>query len=92
MPETDGLALLGVKVRDTITGFTGTVVCCTQWMNGCIRLQIQPNELDKDGKPQDGQVFDIQQLERVEPPKPEPVVPSEKRGGDRDDRLAMSRQ
>ncbi len=56
---------LGDKVRDRITGVTGIVVARTQWINGCIRICVQPQEV-KDGKPVDTSVFDIEELVRVE--------------------------
>lgn len=56
---------LGDKVRDTITGLTGIAIARHEYLNGCIRLSVQPNEL-KDGKPVDCSAFDIEQLELVE--------------------------
>lgn len=41
---------VGDEVRDTITGFSGVVVCRSEWMYGCLRIAVQPREL-KDGKP-----------------------------------------
>ena len=58
---------LGDTVKDTITGFTGVVVCDSKWLHGCRRLSVQPREL-KDGKPIDIQSFDEPQLELVEAP------------------------
>ena len=52
----------GDKVRDTVTGLEGTVVAITEWLNGCIRVTVQPPVV-KDGKPVDATTFDIQQLE-----------------------------
>jgi hypothetical protein len=72
-------ASLGDKVRDRITGFTGIVVARTQWLNGCIRLQIQPEALDKDGKIPDVAHLDVQQCELV---KAEPAKLG-RTGGDR---------
>ena len=70
---------LGCIAKDTITGFKGVVVNITEWLNGCVRVGIQPKEL-REGKPVDAQVFDIEQLECVSVPKQKTVVPS---GGDR---------
>lgn len=56
---------LGDKVRDTITGLTGIVVCEARWLHGCRRLTIQPQEL-KDGAPVAFSTFDELQLELVE--------------------------
>lgn len=49
---------LGDKARDSITGFTGIVVAITQWISGCARVTLQPDCLDKDGKPFAGETFD----------------------------------
>jgi hypothetical protein len=56
---------LGSKVRDSITGFTGIATSKHEYLNGCIRISITP-PVDKEGKMQEPQVFDIQQIEVVE--------------------------
>lgn len=57
---------LGDIAKDRITGFTGVVVAKTFWINGCIRLTLQPQKLKKgDGSPIDNQTFDCEQLEVV---------------------------
>lgn len=56
---------LGDKAKDTITGLSGTVTARYEYLNGCVQLRIQPNEV-KDGKPVEGSTFDIEQLELVE--------------------------
>lgn len=66
---------LGSKVRDTVTGLTGTAVAYTKWLNGCERIVIQP-PLDKDGKVPDSHSVDIQQIEIVEAVKVEPNAPA----------------
>ena len=53
---------LGDKAKDKISGFTGIVTAEFKYLNGCIRLQLEPDKLDKDGKVQDGRVFDIEQV------------------------------
>ena len=55
----------GQRVRDKITGFTGIVVNVSKWNNGCINVGIKPEVL-KDGKPQEVEFIDIQELEIVE--------------------------
>lgn len=55
---------LGARARDTITGLTGTVISRHEYLNGCVRLALQPMEV-KDGKPVEPSVFDIEQLELV---------------------------
>lgn len=56
---------LGDLAKDRVTGFQGTVIARHEYLNGCVRLSIQPNEL-KDGKPIESHVFDIEQLDLVE--------------------------
>lgn len=86
---------LGDKVKDPITGFTGIVVAKTTWLHGCNRMQVQPQELTKDGAPKDGQVFDEMQLSLVkkaviQSTNARPVTEG-KTGGPRDDRSALKR-
>lgn len=66
---------LGDTAKDTITGFTGTVVAETRYLNGCMRMSLQSNEL-KDGKPIAWEPFDVEQLVLVERAKPRTVEPS----------------
>lgn len=47
----------GDKAKDVITGFTGIVVAKTDWLHGCERITLQPQEL-RDGKTIDDQTFD----------------------------------
>jgi hypothetical protein len=53
---------LGDKAKDTVTGFEGICIARTEWLNGCWRMTLQSDKLDKDGNPKDGQVFDEPQL------------------------------
>lgn len=59
---------LKIKLRDvasdTITGFEGTVVGVTHWLNGCSRLALQPKGLHE-GKVIEAEWFDSMQLELV---------------------------
>jgi len=59
---------LGDKVRDKITGLEGILVARTEYLNGCWRIGIQPQEI-KDGKPVEPYWIDVEQAERV-PAKP----------------------
>lgn len=69
----------GQKVMDKLSGLTGTITAEVEYLNGCIRYQIQPG-LDKEGHYQEVQVIDEQQLEIIE----SPVMKEPKRnGGDR---------
>lgn len=52
---------VGALVKDRVTGFTGIAVCRSEWLNGCIRITVQPREL-KDGKPIETHGFDVEEL------------------------------
>lgn len=61
---------LGDTARDTITGYTGVVISRHEYLNGCVRFALQPTSLDKDGKVQASEAFDVEQLEVIEESKP----------------------
>lgn len=74
---------LGRTARDTITGFEGVVVGRTEWLNGCVRVGLQP-PVNKEGKVLDAYWVDVEQVEvlDIEPkaklqptngPMPDPV-------------------
>jgi hypothetical protein len=56
---------LGDEVKDIFTGFTGLIVCRTQWIHNCNTYGVKPKKL-KDGVPQENQFFDEPQLEIIE--------------------------
>ena len=56
---------LGDRVRDKLSGGIGIVVAITDWLYGCRRVNIQPEEL-KEGKLVDTFVVDDPQLEILE--------------------------
>lgn len=56
---------LGDKVKDKITGLTGIVIAKTEWLYGCERVTVQPQE-GKDGKPADAFGLDTAQCEVLE--------------------------
>lgn len=60
----DGIQL-GSRVNYTINNFKGIATSRTIFLNGCIRVEVAPEEL-KDGQPQRKQFFDEQQLETIE--------------------------
>jgi len=39
---------LGIRVKDSITGYEGVAIARTDWLYGCVRITIQ-GDLDKDG-------------------------------------------
>jgi hypothetical protein len=58
---------LGSKVKDKISGFAGIATSRTVFLNGCVRIEIDPDRLNKDGDLIEGAVFDEVQLEVVKP-------------------------
>lgn len=75
---------LGDKAKDLVTGFTGICIARTQWLNGCTRIVLQSEKLDKEGKPNDGQTFDEPQLALVKSavvPAPATNSPARRTGG-----------
>ncbi|KKQ81507.1 MAG: hypothetical protein UT05_C0015G0016 [Parcubacteria group bacterium GW2011_GWF2_38_76] len=61
---------LGMKCRDTITGFTGITTIQTEYRNGCLRLVLESADRNSDGEVIPACIFDIQQLEIVDSTKP----------------------
>jgi len=86
---------LGDLAKDTVTGFSGTVVAITTWLHGCSRIILQP-KVGKDGKVPESSAFDEPQVVVVKkkvvavantnPPK-RTAAP----GGPRDDAAATRR-
>jgi hypothetical protein len=64
------------EVKDTITGFKGVVVSIFKYINGCVRIEVQPEKLGKDGKPAESFIFDSDQLALVKAAKRVAVAPS----------------
>jgi len=71
---------VGDEVRDTITAFTGVVVCRTQWLHNCNTYGVKPREL-KDGRPQDSVHFDEPALELVAKENVKTTPAEERTGG-----------
>lgn len=74
---------MGDRAKDRITGLSGIVVARTEWLYGCTRITIQPEEF-KDGKVPDNYTVDEAQCEvlargaisgwqRPSAPQPEPA-------------------
>ena len=53
---------LGDRVKDPVSGAVGIAVSTTVYLHGCIRIGVQPEKTDKDGKLRDPQYFDQSQL------------------------------
>ena len=68
------MRLLGTKVHDKVTGFSGVVSSVSFDLYGCVQVIVTPG-LDKDGKHQDGHWFDAKRLV-VDDAKPVMEVPT----------------
>lgn len=82
---------LGQKVKDTITGFEGIALGRTEWLYGCVRVTVQPQQLFE-GKTIEPEVFDEPQLVVVEEPKPELKESKPRKYGPRQDHIALKRR
>lgn len=84
---------IGDRVRDRVSGFKGIAISRTEWLFGCIRIQVQPEKIGKDGKYPESIVFDEASLEVIKKAavlkKDENPVPTN--GGGRDDSSALRR-
>ena len=56
---------LGRKVKDSITGFEGIAVARCGYLNGCVSVQVRPQELTEGGKMPKTEWIDEQQLDEV---------------------------
>lgn len=68
--------LLGLTVRDVVTGFEGMVTSQTRYLAGCDRVEVTPT-VDKNGKLREKGWCDVLVLEVVKdgPVYRPPVVP-----------------
>jgi len=55
------IELLGMKAKDKVTGFKGTVSCVTFDLYGCIQACLSP-KMGKDGKVENGKWVDVSRL------------------------------
>ncbi len=53
--------LLGLQVKDAVSGFTGVVTSVSFDLYGCVQAIVTPG-LDEKGQPQDGRWFDMKRL------------------------------
>jgi len=67
MAQTTTTVGLGDRVKDRITGLVGIVTARTEFLYGCVRIQVQPEKLDKDKKVAETGHFDEAQVEIVKP-------------------------
>jgi hypothetical protein len=61
---------IGEKATDTISGYKGIITCRASFLNGCHRVGISANALDKDGKVKETPFFDEPQVESFTAPAP----------------------
>ena len=86
---TDNRIELGDEVWDSISGFRGIVISRTEYLHGCVRMQVQPNKVKDDGSMLDVGHFDEAQLQVAKKatiqvsrptvtggPRPDPVLPA----------------
>ncbi len=72
---------LGMQVRCIVSGFTGTVISRTEYLNGCVRYGVEPPA--KDGKLSEAAWVDEQQLEVVKAVTPATKIVQANTGGPR---------
>jgi hypothetical protein len=65
------VSLLGLKVRDKVTGFEGVVESVSFDLYGCVQAVVKPAA--KDGEIKDGRWHDIQRLEVIDSGRVMPV-------------------
>lgn len=68
------MKLLGLRVKDKVTGFRGVVATIGFDLYGCVQAIVNPG-LDKDGKLGEGAWFDVNRLE-VQSDKPVMQTPN----------------
>ncbi len=54
---------IGLKAKDKVTGFTGTITAHADYMTGCDQFLLQPKSKSDEYK--DGRWFDEQRLELI---------------------------
>lgn len=55
---------LGLRAKDKISGMTGVITARCEFLTGCNRYCITPQEL-KDGRPIEGMYFDEEQIQII---------------------------
>ena len=67
---------LGDKVKDSITGIEGIAIARDEWINGCVRVGVQPKAKKGEAVAPDMVWVDIEQiiiLKTAKPKKKEPT-------------------
>lgn len=63
MNDLNDMKLLGLKVRDKVTGLTGVCECISYDLYGCIQAVVRPVVIDDKGNLPDTRWFDVSRLE-----------------------------
>lgn len=66
------LGMLGLRVKDKVTGFKGVVTSVGFDLYGCVQCTVHPG-LDEKGEPKDGRWFDSNRLEVLDGARVMPV-------------------
>ena len=64
------MIILGSRVKDSLTGFTGIATARAEFLYGCTRICIEPEEM-KDGVPIESKYFDEQRVEVIQEMAPQ---------------------
>ncbi len=62
MEITNHIELLGLKAKDSVTGYSGVITTVSFDLYGCVQAVITP-PVNKDGEIQNGNWFDVTRLE-----------------------------
>lgn len=81
---------LGSKVKDKVTGYQGTAMARVTWLFAHPSIEIESNELNKDGNKKERYAFDETRLQVLEEEKPKEADKKERThtsrtGGPQDD-------
>lgn len=72
---------LGSIVSDDICGFQGVAIARAKYLNGCVRIEVQPKELKEDGSILDAVWIDESQLTQLTGLTPSEEPETEVTGG-----------
>ena len=81
------LVVLGDTIKDAVTDMKGVLTSITVWVNGCVRVGIQPIALTKEGLPADIQTLDVEQIVLIKGKKNLFSSDAKKSGGPKPDSL-----
>ena len=78
---TQAIRMVGLRVKDKVTGFEGVVASICFDLYGCVQAIVAP-QVDKDGKRRESEWFDIKRLEPGERVMPVPNFEGTKFGNE----------